>query len=67
MVIILPIVPITVGKKMMTRSRRRRRRRRRATRKTRTIRRKPMVRHTMARSGTPIMRDLTPIVMMWLP
>jgi hypothetical protein len=49
-----------IGNKMMTR----RRRRKRATIKTSTTRRKPMVRHTLARSGTPMMRALTPIVMM---
>jgi hypothetical protein len=50
-----------VGKKIMTR--RRRRRRRRATIKTSITIRKPMVRHTFARSGAPMMRALTPIVM----
>jgi hypothetical protein len=61
MVIILLIVPMSVGKKMMIK----RKRRRRATRKTSITRRKPMVRHTLARSGTPMMKALTLIVMMW--
>jgi hypothetical protein len=39
--------------------------RRGATRKTSITGRKPMVRHTLARSGTPMMRFLTPIVMVW--
>jgi hypothetical protein len=38
-------------------TRRRRRRRRRATRKTSNTRRKPMVRHTLERSGTPMSSD----------
>jgi hypothetical protein len=85
MVIILLIVPMNIGKKMMTTTTttttttititttttttrtRTRRRRRRTTRKTRTTRRKSMVRHTLARSGTPMMRALTPIVMIWPP
>jgi hypothetical protein len=53
MVTILLIVPISLEKKMMTTRRRRKRRRRR---------RKHMVRHTLAWSGTPMMRLLTPIV-----
>jgi hypothetical protein len=53
---------MSVNKKRMTR-RRRRRRRRGATRKTSIIRRKPMVRHTLSRSGTSMMRVPTPIVM----
>jgi hypothetical protein len=62
MVTILLIVPMSVGKKIITR-----RRRRRATRKSSITRRKPMVRHTLAKSGTPMMRAPTPIVMVWTP
>jgi hypothetical protein len=62
MVITLLIILMSVGKKMMTRGRRRRRR---ATRKISIIRRRPMVRHTLARSGTPMMRAPTSIVMVW--
>jgi hypothetical protein len=62
-IILLLLVPMSIGKKMMTR----RRRRRRATRKTSTTRRKRMMRHTLVRSGTPMMRALTLIVMMWQP
>jgi hypothetical protein len=61
MVIILLIVPMSIGKKMMTR------RRRKATRKISIIRIKPMVRRTLARSGTLVMRALTPIVMVSPP
>jgi hypothetical protein len=57
---------MSLGKKGMTR-RRRRRRRRGATRKTSITRRRPMVRHTLVRSGTLMMRVLTPIVMVWSP
>jgi hypothetical protein len=64
MVIILLIVSMSVEKKMMTR---RRRRSRKATRNTSNIRRKPMVRHIMARIGTPMMRARTSIVTMWPP
>jgi hypothetical protein len=39
--------------------------RRRDTRKTNTIRRKPMVRHTLIRSGTLMMRVPTLIVIVW--
>jgi hypothetical protein len=63
MVITLLIVPMSVGKKMMTR---RRRKRRRAVRKTNTTRRKPMARHTLVRSGTPMMRVLT-LIVVWPP
>jgi hypothetical protein len=44
----------------------RRRRRKRATRKI-SIRRKAMVRFTLAKGGTQMMRVLTPIVMVWPP
>jgi membrane protein insertase Oxa1/YidC/SpoIIIJ len=64
MVIILLIVPMSIGKMMMTRGGRRRRR---ATRRTSTTRSKPMVRHTLARSGTLMIKAPTPIVMMWPP
>jgi hypothetical protein len=60
MIIILLIVLMSVGKKRMTR-----RTIIRATRKISITRRKPMVRPTLARSGTLIMRALTPIVMLW--
>jgi hypothetical protein len=62
MVTILLIVPMSVGKKTMTR-----RRRKRAIRRTSITRRKPLVRHTLARSGTPMMRALTLIMMVWPP
>jgi hypothetical protein len=55
MVTILLIVPISTGKKMMTR------------RKASITRKKLMVRHTLARDGTPMMRALTPIVMVSSP
>jgi hypothetical protein len=55
MVTILLIVPMSVGKKMMTR----------IIRRTSITRRKPMVRYTLARSGTPTMRAPTPIMMVW--
>jgi hypothetical protein len=58
MVIILLIILMSVGMKRMTR-----RRRRRATRKISITRIKAMVRRTLARSGTQMMRPLTPIVM----
>jgi hypothetical protein len=64
MVTILPIILMSIGKKRM---KRKRRRRRRATRRTSITRRKPMVRHTSARSGTPMMRVPTLIVMVWPP
>jgi hypothetical protein len=62
MVTILLIVLMSIGKKRMTR-----RRRRGATRKTSIKRRKPMVRYTLARSGTLMMRVPTLIVMVWPP
>jgi hypothetical protein len=66
MVTILLNALMSIGKKMMTR-RRRRRRRRGATRKISIIRRNPMVRCTLGRSGTPMMRVPTPIVIVWPP
>jgi hypothetical protein len=63
MMIILLIVLMSVGKKRMTR---RRRKRRGATRKT-SITRRPIMRHTLARNGTPMMRVPTPIVILWPP
>jgi hypothetical protein len=62
MITILLIVPMSIGKKMMIGGRRSR-----TTRKTRIIRRRPMVRHTLVRSETPMMRALTPIVVVWPP
>jgi hypothetical protein len=35
--------------------------------KDKHYKKKPMVRHTLARSGTPMMRVLTSIVMVWPP
>jgi hypothetical protein len=67
MVTILLIVLMSVGKKRMTRRRRRKRRRRGVIRRISITRRKPMVRHTLARSGTLMMRAPTSIVMVWPP
>jgi hypothetical protein len=58
MITILLIVLMSVGMKRMAR-----RRRRRATRKTSITIRKAMVRLTLARSGTRMMRVLMTIVM----
>jgi hypothetical protein len=62
MITILLIALMSIGKKRMTRRRRRRRRR-----KTSITRRHPMVRRTLGRSGTPMMRVPTPIATVWPP
>jgi hypothetical protein len=68
MVTILLIALMNIGKKIITRRRRRRRRRRRGTTiKTSITRRNPMVRRTLGRNGTPMMRVSTPIVMVCPP
>jgi hypothetical protein len=66
-VTILLIVLMSIGMKRMTRRGRGIRRRRRATRKTSITRRKGMVRLTLARSGTQMMRVPILIVMVWPP
>jgi hypothetical protein len=62
MVTILLIILMSIVKK-----KKKKRRRRGATRNTNITRRRPMVRHTLARNETSMMRVLTPIVMVWPP
>jgi hypothetical protein len=63
------IVLMSIGMKRMTtrRRRRKRRRRRRVTGKISITRRKAMVRLTLARSGTRMMRVSILIVVVWPP
>jgi hypothetical protein len=63
MVTILLIILMSIVKK----KKKKKRRRRGATRNTNITRRRPMVRHTLARNETSMMRVLTPIVMVWPP
>jgi hypothetical protein len=58
MVTILLIALMSIGKKRMIRRRRR---------KASITRRHPMVRRTLGRSGTPMMRVPTPIATVWPP
>jgi hypothetical protein len=62
------IVPLSVGMMMMTRRRISPTRRTRATREVISpTRRSPMVKLILVKSGTPMMRAPTPIVMVWQP
>jgi hypothetical protein len=68
MVTSLLIVPLSVGMRMMKRRSTSPTRRRRTTREvTSPTRRSPMVKLTLDKNGTPMMRAPTPIVTVWQP